>query len=515
MDISYYKKYEPISNHWYIESELGRGSYGVVFKARREDFGRTYHSALKIISIPASRAELDSFKSENFGISDESITSYFMGFVEEFAKEFHLMEELKGNTNIVSYEDHEVIKKENEFGWDIFIRMELLLPMTEHFQNINAGEAEVIKVGKDICRALEVCVKHNIIHRDIKPSNVFVSKDGYYKLGDFGVARTLEKSSASMSKKGTYTYMAPEVFKGEPYDHTVDIYSLGIMMYRQLNDGFEPFRNDLTFNDGENALAKRMSGSCELPAPKHASEKLSRIILKACAYKKEDRFASPSEFKQALELYELSLAHGKEDIIVFDTPDSGIRGCGETEADVNYVRGEAAKTSCGAVGAVPFDPNKTVGISSAPATPIPYDPPGAAPSGLGVGVRSIPSKAIRQPDGSGFISPLVPMSEASVPAPVSPEAEDPDATVRTSGGREVSRSLGSSVAGPFGPPTAPPYHPANPENEGGTPYTNVTPGGLRSTMTPSKGTSEPPCPDKKTAPASTSSFFRSPNNNDL
>ena len=303
MDNNYYKKYEPIGGHWYLAEELGKGSYGTVFKVVREDFGVKYYSALKIISIPASKAEYESFKSEHSGIDDESITSYYMGFVEEFAKEYQVMELLKGHTNIVSCEDHDIRKKQDEFGWDIFIRMELLTPMPAVFKDRQPTESDCIKIAKDICTALEVCLQNNIIHRDIKPSNVFVNSCGDYKLGDFGVARTLENAAIAMSKKGTYTFMAPEVFKSEPYDHTVDIYSLGILLYRLLNDNFEPFRTDMSYGNGENALMQRMRGD-PIPPPKNASERFASIILKACAADRNMRYASPSEMLADIEMLE-------------------------------------------------------------------------------------------------------------------------------------------------------------------------------------------------------------------
>ena len=104
-------------------------------------------------------------------------------------------------------------------------------------------EKETIKLGIDLCKALEYCQQLNIIHRDIKPENIFVSRFGDFKLGDFGIARELEKTMSSLSKKGTYSYMAPEMYKGERYDNSVDIYSLGIVLYKIMNKNRLPFLN--------------------------------------------------------------------------------------------------------------------------------------------------------------------------------------------------------------------------------------------------------------------------------
>lgn len=311
MDIAYYKsKYEPIDGKWFISKELGRGAFGTVFEVERRDFTNT-KSAMKIISIPSSKNEVESFKEDNYDMDENSISSYFYGFVEEFVKEFQLMSKLRGHSNIVSYEDHDVVKREEGIGWDIFIRMELLTPMNKYFASNTPKQSDVIKLGIDICKALEVCQRYKIIHRDIKPSNIFVSETGDFKLGDFGVARTLEKTSSGLSKKGTYIYMAPEVYKGAEYGSNVDIYSLGIVMYKMLNNNLEPFRNSRTHSDEENALSLRIKGEVSIPKPANADGRLAEIVLKACSFNPKDRYESPLQMREELENILYTESEGK------------------------------------------------------------------------------------------------------------------------------------------------------------------------------------------------------------
>ena len=322
MNLEYYKKYEPIGGKWNIVRELGSGAYGTVFEVETNDLIRA-RSALKIVTIPASQSEVDSYRKESFDNDERSVTSYFYGMVQEFIKEIQLMSQLKGYANIVNYEDHDVKKHEGEIGWDIFIRMELLTPLGEYYSRIKPGESEIAELGIDICRALEACERQKIIHRDIKPSNIFVSKNGEHKLGDFGLARTLEKTMSGLSKKGTYTYMAPEVFKGESYGSTVDIYSLGILMYRLLNNNMEPFRTSKTYSDAENAMMKRIEGKTLIPPPSGARPKLAGIILKACEFRPEDRYQNAAAMRRELEIA-LSEIHIEEDLDrtlgVYDVP---------------------------------------------------------------------------------------------------------------------------------------------------------------------------------------------------
>ncbi len=302
MDISYYKKYEPVFGDWKIVREIGSGSYGTVFEIEREDFGYTYKAALKAVTIPQSQSEVDSIMDD--GMDPQSVTQYFRSFVEELVEEFRLMSKLKGESNIVNYEDHRVIPHKDGIGWDILIRMELLTPLLKRTKESGLTQADVIRLGVDICKALELCRKHDIIHRDIKPENIFVSENGQYKLGDFGIARTVEKTMSGLSKKGTYTYMAPEVYKGEDYGPSVDIYSLGIVLYRYLNNGRAPFLPEypaaITHTDRANAVDRRIKGEA-IPAPANADGELAKIVLKACAYDPKERYASATEMREALE----------------------------------------------------------------------------------------------------------------------------------------------------------------------------------------------------------------------
>ena len=287
---------------WKITEKIGEGSFGKVYKAQRTEKGHSFYSAIKIITIPASKSELNSVRSETE--DEKSTREYFENVVEECIQEVSTMEYFRGNSHIVSVEDFKVMEYLDEIGWDIYIRMEYLTSFTDYCAGKNLTEKEVLKLGIDLCRALEYCGQLHIIHRDIKPENIFVSRFGDFKLGDFGIARELEKTMSGLSKKGTYSYMAPEMYRGEKYDRRVDIYSLGLMLYKLMNHNRLPFLNLekqlITYRDKENALTRRMSGE-KLPRPVDAGEEFSRIIIKACAYDARDRYQDPKDFRKDLE----------------------------------------------------------------------------------------------------------------------------------------------------------------------------------------------------------------------
>lgn len=303
MDTNYYKQFEPFFGSWKIVRLIGEGTYGKVFEICRSEYGFEEKAALKIISIPASKSEYNSVLTDC--MDERSATEYFRNYMQEMIREISLMSKLKGNSYIVCYEDHEVKNRTETVGWDIMIRMELLTPLNEYTREKGTlGKDEVIRLGIDICKALEICQKYDIIHRDIKPENIFVADYGNFKLGDFGIARIASQTSGASTRAGTNAYMAPEIYRGEHYGKTVDLYSLGLVLYRLLNDNRLPFMPQypapLRFQDRENAQAMRLSGA-SIPAPTHADPNLANVIAKACSYNAEDRFATATDMRLALE----------------------------------------------------------------------------------------------------------------------------------------------------------------------------------------------------------------------
>ena len=299
---------------WELIEKIAEGSFGKVYKAKRTERGRSFYSAIKIISIPASKGELDSVRSEMN--NEQSTREYFRNLVEDCIQEIYTMEHFCGNSHVVSFEDFKVVEYLDEIGWDISIRMEYLTSFMDYCTGKELTEKEVIKLGCDLAMALIYCRKLNIIHRDVKPENIFVSRFGDFKLGDFGIAREQAHTMSNMSKKGTYSYMAPEIYKGEKYDSSIDIYSLGIVLYKLMNQNRLPFlsldKQLITYRDKETALARRMAGE-KMPVPVNASAAFSHIILKACAYEPGKRYRKPEDMLRDLEKLRLAPVNAEKE----------------------------------------------------------------------------------------------------------------------------------------------------------------------------------------------------------
>ena len=331
---------------WRIIEKVGEGSFGCVYKAERSERGQTFYSAVKLITIPGSSEEWDSVLKE--AGTEEGAKAYFENLLEDCIQEVGTMEYFHGNSYIVSVEDFKVLEYEDCVSWELFIRMEFLESFAEYCAGRDFQEDEIIRLGIDLSQALCCLKKCSIVHRDIKPENIFVSRFGNFKLGDFGIARRMEKSLGALSKKGTDSYMAPEMYHGETYDGRADICSLGLVLYRLANRNRLPFvsldKQLITYRDKENALEKRMAGE-ELPPPAEADAALAGIILKACAYDPEERYGEPEELLQDLQKLE------KERKAALERPDgtdiSGHGGHGPRRSVLRGRKERVRKTGSG------------------------------------------------------------------------------------------------------------------------------------------------------------------------
>ena len=293
-----------IWSDWSIIEKLGEGSFGQVFRARKERFGVTQEAAIKVVRIPGDDAELNRVQS-GYGLNEQELKEYFYPEVEKLKKEIVLMQELGEDSHIVRILDFEIIDAPDvSVGWYILIRMELLECLENYIKRADITVADVVAIGEDVLTSLEVCEERNIIHRDIKPANLFRSDKGVYKLGDFGIARDMRAGMGSLSHKGTENYMAPEVYLGKKYTSNIDIYALGILLYKLLNRNRLPFMNEekLTAGSVERAFQKRNTGE-ELPKPVESPDTLYEIIKKMCAYNPNERFQTALEVKKALSEY--------------------------------------------------------------------------------------------------------------------------------------------------------------------------------------------------------------------
>jgi serine/threonine protein kinase len=294
-----------------VDEKIGTGGFGTVYKVSKTNVSGTYIRALKHISIPSQKQYLDVLNS--MGGDYSKADDYFSDILKEIVNEIQILSSLSesGTKNIVRYYENDIVESNSPKKYDIYILMEYLTPFTEYMYKNELKVSDVLKLGKDILKALISCHENNVIHRDIKDDNIFISNDGEYKLADFGVSKMISDRSRAESMKGTPNFIAPEVYLGNgKYDETVDIYSLGIVLYRLLNKSRNPFLPDFpsTYNSSDEDLAfeKRMKG--EKPElPYDAQNSLGEVVLKAIS-NRESRYNSAKEFLADLISAEKKLA---------------------------------------------------------------------------------------------------------------------------------------------------------------------------------------------------------------
>lgn len=322
----------PFGQEWRIDKEIGKGSYGVVYQLSRNDAGESITSAMKWIPLPGDDAEIQRMYAEG---TRTTVREYYEKLRAGFSEEIQLLYRLRGNSHVVSLEDYKIIPREGEnaVGYDIFIRMELLTSLEKWLSKKKTiTYRDIVQIGEDLCDALYDCSRLSIIHRDIKPDNIFVTDDNRFKLGDFGIARRLQRDDLNASQRvGSLGYMSPEVFHAQSYDLRADLYSLGLVLYKLVNDRREPFAPPapevVTSQMANKANETRLSGSA-LPKPERIPDSLERlwdIIQKACEYQPSNRYQTPFEMKKAL--------HSIESLSALDEPLELYHRDVETEKD--------------------------------------------------------------------------------------------------------------------------------------------------------------------------------------
>lgn len=286
---------------WQLTDLVGSGNYGTVYKAERRLKDQAFVSAIKVIPVPPENENTGSIRSE--AGDDQAAYDYYHEAVEDFEREIKSMDALKGITNIVTIEDYAVEKRSDRIGWYIYLRMEFLKSFPEYQTEHMMTEDDVIRLGIDLSTALSYCGKARILHRDIKPENIFVSQYGNFKLGDFGISRTFDKTVGSYTQSGTKMYEAPEVMKGGKYGASADQYSLGLVLYVLMNNNRTPLvsmeKQFPGYKERVEALQKRLDGA-QLPPPAKASEEFAKIILKAVAYDPKDRYTNIDDMREDL-----------------------------------------------------------------------------------------------------------------------------------------------------------------------------------------------------------------------
>lgn len=255
-----------------IVSQIGRGGMATVYKA--------YHAAMdRYVAVKVLPGE--------------------------FAKSAEFMGRFRQEARTIANLEHSHILPVHDYGESdgiTYFVMRLLETGTLK-ERITSGPlalAEIDELFSQVADALGYAHQHGVIHRDIKPSNILIDKNGDTFLTDFGIAKILEEGSPQFTSTGAITgtpaYMSPEQAQGEKLDPRSDIYALGIVLYEMIT-GRVPFEAETPLA----VILKHLQAPLPLPSEVKPDihPEVERVLLKALAKDRNDRFESCKEFLAA------------------------------------------------------------------------------------------------------------------------------------------------------------------------------------------------------------------------
>ncbi len=256
-----------------LEAELGRGTMGVVYRARHEGTGKPF--AVKAL-IPALSADLT--------------------FVTRFMREASVASQLK-HPNIVR------VYESGRQDQNIYFVM-------EYFQGVTAGHMlrerkrlpalEVIEIAAQAAGALHYAhVEGRLVHRDVKPENMLVDRWRHTKLLDFGLARIdgMDGITRAGAVVGSLYYVSPEQLLGRKLDGRSDVYALGISMYEMLT-GQRPYRGQ-SLSEMSDAILYSTAIPVRQLEPSTPPD-LERIIARAMARDLSQRYGDAGQLHNDL-----------------------------------------------------------------------------------------------------------------------------------------------------------------------------------------------------------------------
>lgn len=270
-----------------IKCKIGEGGMGVVFEAIRSDAPNSKSVAVKILSTNILTIQ------ERFNMEYQIMANLEHPFIAR------LLDNGKTNGNLP------------------YLVMELVdgQAIDQYCQNKKLNVIERLKLFLKVCEAVEYAHLHLIVHRDLKPSNILVTTDGTPKLLDFGIAKIIKNNDVNdVTKTGsrlmTPAYASPEQILGKPTTVSVDIYALGILLYKLLTNNLPYQFKDNSFKAIEKVICEEIPLKPSLIVAKEEQQlikilsgDLDNILLMALRKEAERRYKSVSEFSQDIQRY--------------------------------------------------------------------------------------------------------------------------------------------------------------------------------------------------------------------
>lgn len=240
---------------------------------------------VKIVSVPASKGQLDALLLSGAYASAEEARLYFHTLAQETVAEAELLQKLSRLEGFYAHEGWQIQEMEDGSGYEVWLLSRYGNTLERMTRRGCLTHLQAVNLGLDLCAALSVSRRNGWLYVDLKPENIFESPRGYL-IGDLGFISLKSLKYASLPEKYRSAYTAPEVADAfATLSPTMDIYAAGLVLYGVFNEGLLP-------QPGQTP-----------DAPVHADGDMAQIILKACDPDPAQRWQDPQEMGQALALY--------------------------------------------------------------------------------------------------------------------------------------------------------------------------------------------------------------------
>ena len=242
---------------------------------------------VKIISLPPSATQLDALMLTGAIKDEEDAKRYYAERAMDWVAELKTLQQLSKQEGFISCENFQVVPAEDGIGCEIYVLTPYKRTLARQLKKKPFTQLDALNLALDICSALSACRRNGYLFTNLKPGNIFLTENGEFKIGDLGFLSLSGLQYAAIADHCLSEYTAPEVADAFSFvNETVDVYSLGMVLYGIFNGG------DLPEDRSET-----------LPAPKYADSEIAQIILKACDPNPEERWADPAQMGQMFVSY--------------------------------------------------------------------------------------------------------------------------------------------------------------------------------------------------------------------
>lgn len=251
--------------------------------AMNQETGKKY--LVKIISSPASAAQLDALLLTGAYDSKEQALEYYKDVANGILDEVQILKNLSDLEGFMAFDDSQLVPMDDGNGFDVYLLGSYKMTLAKFFNREPMTHLNALNLGLDLCSALTVCRKSGYLYVNLKPENVYLTTDNGFRIGDLGFVRLDSLKYTSLPDRYRSDYTAPEIDDAfATLSATADVYAVGLILYRAFNGGQLP----------------NIETGKALSAPDYADYEMAEIILKACDPDPEKRWEDPAQMGHAL-----------------------------------------------------------------------------------------------------------------------------------------------------------------------------------------------------------------------